>query len=121
MLIIKALKVILALICSSYVRFLVIFYCSFKGNNLMVFGGLLKSHDTLLNVHNLFKYNVNSVKQALGYGERQRSLACSRPWGHKAPDTTESLNSSSEAGPTLRHYARYCKCSSVPSPFPFFR
>ena len=107
MLIMKALKVILALICSSYLIFLVIFYCSFKGNNLMVFGGLLKSHDTLLNVHNLFKYNVNSVKQALGDGERQRSLACSRPWGHKAPNTTESLNSSSEAGPTLRHYARY--------------
>ena len=72
MLIIKALKVILALICSSYLRCQVIFYCSFKGNNLMVFGGLLKSHDTLLNVHNLFKYNVNSVKQALGYGERQK-------------------------------------------------
>ena len=31
-------------------------------------------------------------EQALGVGDRQGSLACCSPWGHKESDTTEQLN-----------------------------
>ena len=31
-------------------------------------------------------------EQALGVGDRQGSLACSSPWGHKESDMTELLN-----------------------------
>ena len=31
-------------------------------------------------------------EQAPGDGERQGSLACYSPWGHKESDTTERLN-----------------------------
>ena len=31
-------------------------------------------------------------EQALGNGDGQGSLACCSPWGHKEPNTTEQLN-----------------------------
>ena len=34
----------------------------------------------------------HETEQTLGVGEGQGSLACSRLWGHKESDTTESLN-----------------------------
>ena len=34
----------------------------------------------------------HEFEQALGVGERQGSLACCSPWGHKESDTTERLN-----------------------------
>ena len=37
--------------------------------------------------------NGHEFKQTLGAGERQGSLACYSPWGHKEVDTTERLNS----------------------------
>ena len=36
----------------------------------------------------------HEFEQALGVGDRQRSMACCRPWGHKGSDTTEQLNNS---------------------------
>ena len=35
---------------------------------------------------------TDSMEQALGDGEGQRSLVCCRPWGCKESDTTEWLN-----------------------------
>ena len=34
----------------------------------------------------------HEYEQATGDGDRQWSLACSSPWGHKELDTTELLN-----------------------------
>ena len=34
----------------------------------------------------------HEFKQAPGVGDRQRSLMCCSPWGHKELDTTEQLN-----------------------------
>ena len=34
----------------------------------------------------------HEFEQAPGAGDRQGSLACCSPWGHKDPDTTEQLN-----------------------------
>ena len=34
----------------------------------------------------------HEFEQALGVGDRQGSLACCSPWGHKESDTTEQLN-----------------------------
>ena len=36
--------------------------------------------------------NGHEFEQAPGNGERQGSLACCSPWGHKKLDTTEGLN-----------------------------
>ena len=36
--------------------------------------------------------NRHEFQQVLGDGERQRSLACCSPWGHKKSDMTEWLN-----------------------------
>ena len=38
------------------------------------------------------RLNGHEFEQALGEGERQGSLACWSPWGHKESDTTEQLN-----------------------------
>ena len=38
------------------------------------------------------RLNGHKFEQGPGDGEGQRSLACSSPWGHKQPDTTERLN-----------------------------
>ena len=34
----------------------------------------------------------HEFEQALGAGDGQESLECSRPWGHRGSDTTEQLN-----------------------------
>ena len=36
--------------------------------------------------------NAHECEQTLGVGDRQGSLACCSPWGHKKLDTTEQLN-----------------------------
>ena len=36
--------------------------------------------------------NGHEFEQSLGVGDRQGSLACCNPWGHKESDTTEQLN-----------------------------
>ena len=36
--------------------------------------------------------NGHEFEQALGFGDRQESLACCSPWDHKELDTTEWLN-----------------------------
>ena len=36
--------------------------------------------------HQLYRHEF---EQALGVGDRQGSLGCCSPWGHKEPDTTE--------------------------------
>ena len=36
--------------------------------------------------------NAHELEQAPGVGDRQGSLACCSPWGHKESDTTEWLN-----------------------------
>ena len=36
--------------------------------------------------------NGRGFEHALGDGERQQSLDCCSPWGHKESDTTERLN-----------------------------
>ena len=38
--------------------------------------------------------NRHEFDQALRVGNRQGSLACCRPWGHKESDTTDRLNNS---------------------------
>ena len=38
------------------------------------------------------RLNGREFEQALAVGDRQGSLACSSPWGHKESDTTEQLN-----------------------------
>ena len=40
------------------------------------------------NLH-VIKLNRHDFEQALGDGERQGSLLCCSPWGHKELDTTE--------------------------------
>ena len=37
--------------------------------------------------------NGHEFEQALGVGDRQGTLVCCSPWGHKESDTTEQLNS----------------------------
>ena len=39
------------------------------------------------------RLNGHELEQALGGSERQGSLACCSPWGHKESDMTEQLNS----------------------------
>ena len=34
----------------------------------------------------------HEFEQAPGVGDRQGSLVCCNPWGHKESDTTEQLN-----------------------------
>ena len=36
--------------------------------------------------------NGHEFEQAPEFGDKQRSLACCSPWGHKESDTTEQLN-----------------------------
>ena len=38
------------------------------------------------------QFNGHELRQTLGDGERQGSLACCSPWGHKELDMTERLN-----------------------------
>ena len=38
------------------------------------------------------RLNGHEFEQDLGVSDRQGSLACCSPWGHKRSDTTEQLN-----------------------------
>ena len=38
------------------------------------------------------QFNGHEFEKALGDGEREGSLACCSPWGHKESDMTEWLN-----------------------------
>ena len=38
------------------------------------------------------RLNGHEFEQASGVGDRQRSLVCCSPWGHKESDMTEQLN-----------------------------
>ena len=38
------------------------------------------------------RLNERKFEQTLGDSERERSLACCCPWGHKESDTTKQLN-----------------------------
>ena len=46
----------------------------------------MTKHEMLAWHHQL---DGHEFEQALGVGDRQRSLACCSPWGHKESDTTE--------------------------------
>ena len=41
---------------------------------------------------------MDEFEQTLGDGERQASLVCCSPWGHKESDTTEWLNNNRSCG-----------------------
>ena len=43
----------------------------------------------------------HEFEQAPGVGDRQGSLACCSPWGHKESDTTKRLNSTETRTNTL--------------------
>ena len=45
------------------------------------------------------RLNGHEFEQTLGDGDRQGSLACCSPWGHKESDMTELLSSSTLEGP----------------------
>ena len=47
--------------------------------------------------------NGHEFDQASGDGERQGSLACCSPWGHKESDTTEQLNTNN----SMRYKGNY--------------
>ena len=52
--------------------------------------------------------NEHEFEQALGDGERQRSLACCSPWGHKESDVTERLNNNNKkSSPYPKLYKLY--------------
>ena len=48
------------------------------------------TEDEMVGKHH--QLNGHEFEQAPGDGERQESLACCSPWGHKELDTTERLN-----------------------------
>ena len=43
------------------------------------------------------RLNGSEFEQAPGDGERQESLVCCSPWGHKELDTTEQLNNAGDS------------------------
>ena len=44
-------------------------------------------------------FNGHEPGQTLGDGERQESLACCSPWGHKELDMTEQVNNNNNDQP----------------------
>ena len=52
--------------------------------------GRRERQDDMVEWHHLL-YG-HEFEQALGVGDRQGSLVCCSPWGHKESDTTEQLN-----------------------------
>ena len=52
--------------------------------------GRRERQDNMVEWHHLL-YG-HEFEQALGVGDRQGSLVCCSPWGHKESDTTEQLN-----------------------------
>ena len=53
-------------------------------------GGKGVAEDEMVGWHH--QLNGHESEQTLGDGERQGSLVCCSPWGHKESDTTERLN-----------------------------
>ena len=51
------------------------------------------AEDEIIGWHHLL--NGNEFEQSLGDDDRQGSLTCCSPWGHKELDTTERLNHNS--------------------------
>ena len=49
-----------------------------------------RTEDEMVGWHH--RLDGHEFEQALGVGDRQRSLACCSPWGHKELDVTEQLN-----------------------------
>ena len=45
--------------------------------------------------------NGNEFEQTLGDGEGQGSLACCGPWGHKEPDRTRKLKTTTSVYQTI--------------------
>ena len=52
--------------------------------------GKVMTEDEMVGWHH--RLNGHESEQALGVGDRQGSLMCCSPWGHKESDTTEQLN-----------------------------
>ena len=52
------------------------------------------TEDEMVGKHH--QLNGHEFEQAPGDGERQESLACCSPWGHKESDMTEWLNNNLE-------------------------
>ena len=50
--------------------------------------------------------NGHEFEKTLGDSERQRSLVCCSPWGHKESDTTEQLKNNNKAKWTWRKYCQ---------------
>ena len=48
------------------------------------------TEDEMIGWHH--RLDGHEFEQALGVGDRQGSLACCSPWGHKQMDMTEQLN-----------------------------
>ena len=59
--------------------------------------------------------NGHELEQALGVDDRQGSLACCSPWGHKESDKTEQLNLT-ELLPSLQVRYHHCKESCPQAP-----
>ena len=59
---------------------------------LQYFDHLMRRSDSLEKIgwHHLF--DGHEFDKALGVGDRQGSLACCSPWGHKELDITNQLN-----------------------------
>ena len=50
------------------------------------------------------QFNGHKFEQTLGDSERQGSLVCCSPWGHKESDTTERLNNNYNNGIYTLYY-----------------
>ena len=48
------------------------------------------TEDEIVGGHHRLK--GHEFEQVLGFGDRQGSLVCCSPWGHKESDMTEQLN-----------------------------
>ena len=53
-------------------------------------GGEGMTEDEIVGGHHRLK--GHEFEQVLGFGDRQGSLVCCSPWGHKESDMTEQLN-----------------------------
>ena len=58
-----------------------------------------KTEDEMVGWHH--RLDGHEFEQAAGVGDGQGGLACCSPWGQKESDTTEQMNSTSHADPSL--------------------
>ena len=58
------------------------------------------TEDEMVGQHHQLNGHGHELKQTLGESERQGSLACYRPWGHKELDMIQQLNNN--VHPTFR-------------------